>query len=200
MTSLNLLPNIENNLEKFEDDVVYLKHQQKIHIFPVDSVHVEENSAFSSSTETEKGIYLSSIQQSVLKWMQESTNLCVFTGGQTFSGKEEWMFGDRLKGSIIYYTLDSIFNYIETDSSREFIVRVSCFEIYNETVDDLLSISTNTSKDKTKNADKLIEEVWTTYNEVIALWNMSLNNKINLNSSRKKEFYQNKKKNQFHVS
>ena len=110
------------------------------------------------------------------------------------------MFGDRLKGSLIYYTLDTIFTYIEKDNDREFVVRVSWFEIYNESIDDLLSINTTNSKNKVANADKVIEEVCTTYNEVIALWNMSLNNKINLNSNRKKEFYQNKKKNQLHVS
>lgn len=116
---------MNNNLEKFEKDIVYLKHMQKIHIFPVDSVHIEENHVFSDYTETDNEIYDQHIKTQVLKCLKESSNLCVFSGGQTFGGKEECMFGNKLKGSIIYSAIQTIFKYIEHDEYKDYILRIS---------------------------------------------------------------------------
>jgi hypothetical protein len=66
---------MNNNLEKFEKDVVYLKHMQKIHIFPVDSVHKEENNVNSDYTETDTEIYNQYIKLQVLQCLKESSNL-----------------------------------------------------------------------------------------------------------------------------
>lgn len=167
---------------------MYLKHQQKIHIFPVDSVFIEEETGQSSSYDIDRGIYEVHMKRSVNKLMEESTNLWVFSGGQTFSGKEECLFGDRLKGSLVLSTIESIFSYIEQDESRDFVLRVSWFEFYNETCHDLLAIHSMNSQLKVKSPSKVIDEVCSTLLEVVALWNLSVNNKNNLNAARKKEY------------
>lgn len=56
-----------NNLEKFDKDVVYLKHQNKMHIFPVDNVYVEDGSIFECDSGTNKEIFNNHIKQSVQK-------------------------------------------------------------------------------------------------------------------------------------
>jgi len=189
---MTIMADVDNNLDKFEKDIVYLKHQQKIHIFPVDSVYAEEVTAFQQESEVDRDIYDSHLNQKVNKLMAEPANLWVFTGGQTFSGKEECMFGDRLKGSIIFSALQSIFLFIEQDETRDFILRISWFEIYNDETYDLLAISSNHSKLKVKSQDKVLEEVWSSLHEIIALWNLSLNNINNLNKLRRSEMQSSK--------
>jgi hypothetical protein len=183
---------MNNNLEKFEKDVVYLKHMQKIHIFPVDSVHKEENNVNSDYTETDTEIYNQYIKLQVLQCLKESSNLWVFSGGQTFSGKDESLFGNKLKGSVVYSAIQTIFKYIEKDEERDYILRISCFEIYNEQIHDLLAINSMSAKIKNTTIENIIEEVCSTVHEISALWNLSVNNKNNLNNKRKTKNSKNK--------
>ncbi|KAK7406788.1 hypothetical protein VNO78_08421 [Psophocarpus tetragonolobus] len=60
-------------------------------------------------------------------------NSSIFAYGQTSSGKTYTMSG------ITEYTVADIFNYIEKHTEREFILKFSAIEIYNESVRDLLS-------------------------------------------------------------
>ncbi|TKY70458.1 Kinesin protein NACK1 [Spatholobus suberectus] len=60
-------------------------------------------------------------------------NSSIFAYGQTSSGKTYTMSG------ITEYTVADIFNYIEKHAEREFILKFSAIEIYNESVRDLLS-------------------------------------------------------------
>ncbi|XP_027361650.1 kinesin-like protein KIN-7H isoform X2 [Abrus precatorius] len=60
-------------------------------------------------------------------------NSSIFAYGQTSSGKTFTMSG------ITEYTAADIFNYIEKHVEREFILKFSAIEIYNESVRDLLS-------------------------------------------------------------
>ncbi|KAJ1408818.1 P-loop containing nucleoside triphosphate hydrolase [Sesbania bispinosa] len=60
-------------------------------------------------------------------------NSSIFAYGQTSSGKTYTMSG------ITGYTVADIFNYIEKHTEREFILKFSAIEIYNESVRDLLS-------------------------------------------------------------
>lgn len=69
------MADVDNNLDKFEKDIVYLKHQQKIHIFPVDSVYAEEVTAFQQESEVDRDIYDSHLNQKVNKLMAEPANL-----------------------------------------------------------------------------------------------------------------------------
>uniref|UniRef100_A0A7N0VDA6 Kinesin motor domain-containing protein n=1 Tax=Kalanchoe fedtschenkoi TaxID=63787 RepID=A0A7N0VDA6_KALFE len=60
-------------------------------------------------------------------------NSSIFAYGQTSSGKTYTMRG------ITDYTMADIYNYIETHAQREFLLKFSAMEIYNESVRDLLS-------------------------------------------------------------
>jgi len=78
------------------------------------------------------------IIQSVL----EGYNGTIFAYGQTGAGKTYTMIGalelQDHKG-IIPRAIDHIFNYISTSSTKEFLVRVSMFDIYREEIRDLLA-------------------------------------------------------------
>eukprot|EP00160_Parvularia_atlantis_P003051 Unigene12545_Nuclearia_a/m.38101 Unigene12545_Nuclearia_a/g.38101 ORF Unigene12545_Nuclearia_a/g.38101 Unigene12545_Nuclearia_a/m.38101 type:complete len:489 (-) Unigene12545_Nuclearia_a:502-1968(-) len=63
----------------------------------------------------------------------------VFAYGQTNSGKTYTMLGDEHARGIIPRAVDDVFRYIKQTPSREFLLRVSYMEIYNETINDLLT-------------------------------------------------------------
>ncbi|KAI0530493.1 hypothetical protein KFK09_000037 [Dendrobium nobile] len=60
-------------------------------------------------------------------------NSSIFAYGQTSSGKTYTMNG------ITVYTVEDIYEYIQKHEEREFILKFSAIEIYNEGVSDLLS-------------------------------------------------------------
>ncbi|XP_074273374.1 kinesin-like protein KIN-7J [Silene latifolia] len=60
-------------------------------------------------------------------------NSSVFAYGQTSSGKTFTMSG------ITHYAVSDIYDYIEKHKEREFVMKFSAIEIYNENVRDLLS-------------------------------------------------------------
>ncbi len=71
----------------------------------------------------------------------EGYNGTIFAYGQTGTGKTFTMEGaesEEMKG-IIPRTIDWIFNRIKNYSDRQFLVRASFVEIYNEEVRDLLN-------------------------------------------------------------
>ncbi|XP_073306494.1 kinesin-like protein KIN-7F [Primulina huaijiensis] len=70
------------------------------------------------------------IALSVLSGMNSS----IFAYGQTSSGKTYTMAG------ITENTIDDIYDYIDNHREREFVLKFSAMEIYNESVKDLLSI------------------------------------------------------------
>ncbi|KAJ6378922.1 hypothetical protein OIU78_029020 [Salix suchowensis] len=63
-------------------------------------------------------------------------NSSVFAYGQTSSGKTYTMSG------ITEYTVADIYDYVEKHKEREFTLKFSAMEIYNESVRDLLSTDT----------------------------------------------------------
>ncbi|CAI8609055.1 unnamed protein product [Vicia faba] len=63
-------------------------------------------------------------------------NSSIFAYGQTSSGKTYTMSG------ITQYAITDIFNHIEKHKEREFVLKFSAMEIYNESVRDLLSTDT----------------------------------------------------------
>ena len=65
-------------------------------------------------------------------------NGTVFAYGQTSSGKTYTMMGTPDEPGIIPMAVDYMFDSIAETSGREFLLRVSYLEIYNEKVNDLL--------------------------------------------------------------
>lgn len=62
----------------------------------------------------------------------------IFAYGQTSSGKTHTMTGDKDFPGIVQLAVEDIFNTIENSPEREFLIRVSYLEIYQENVVDLL--------------------------------------------------------------
>jgi len=82
-------------------------------------------------------------------------NGTVFSYGQTGSGKTHTMMGNDDEPGIIPQAIQAIFEHIREDPNREFLLRISYLEIYNESLRDLLSPNTNQSREKEL---KLIED------------------------------------------
>lgn len=68
----------------------------------------------------------------------------VFAYGMTGTGKTFSMQGTASSPGVIPLAITDIFSYIRETPSREFLLRVSYLEIYNEKIHDLLSMPTGT--------------------------------------------------------
>ncbi|CAL0331903.1 unnamed protein product [Lupinus luteus] len=98
-------------------------------------------------------------------------NSSIFAYGQTSSGKTYVMSG------ITEYAVADIYNYIEKHREREFVMKFSAIEIYNESVRDLLSEDSTPLRllddpERGTVIEKLIEETlrdWNHFTELIAL-------------------------------
>ncbi|XP_020110350.1 kinesin-like protein KIN-7I isoform X2 [Ananas comosus] len=66
-------------------------------------------------------------------------NGTVFAYGQTNSGKTYTMRGSAAEPGIIPLSVHDLFHSIQEDVDREFLVRMSYMEIYNEEINDLLA-------------------------------------------------------------
>ncbi|CAK7347392.1 unnamed protein product [Dovyalis caffra] len=70
----------------------------------------------------------------------EGFNGTVFAYGQTSSGKTFTMNGSQNDRGIIHRAVKDVFNKIHMISEREFLIRVSYMEIYNEEIIDLFAV------------------------------------------------------------
>ena len=170
--------------------ILYISNTNKKFIFSLLTEYLTEiplnKENFDEYFPVESKIFSQHLINPVMKWCSESSNLCVFSGGQTFSGKEDCLFGDRLENSLVFETLRSIFEYIEGEENKNFILRVWAFDIYNEEVFDLLAIN-SIKPQKNTTTENVIEEVWSSLHEIVSLWNLWLNNKLKLNLKWKKD-------------
>ncbi|KAE9590156.1 putative plus-end-directed kinesin ATPase [Lupinus albus] len=66
-------------------------------------------------------------------------NGTVFAYGQTNSGKTHTMRGSKSEPGIIPRAVHDLFQIIQQDVDREFLLRMSYMEIYNEEINDLLA-------------------------------------------------------------
>ncbi|XP_055801402.1 kinesin-like protein KIN-7O isoform X2 [Solanum dulcamara] len=66
-------------------------------------------------------------------------NGTVFAYGQTSSGKTHTMRGSTNEPGVIPMSVQDLFNFIEEEIDREFLLRMSYMEIYNEEINDLLA-------------------------------------------------------------
>jgi centromeric protein E len=69
----------------------------------------------------------------------------VFAYGMTGTGKTFSMQGTASSPGVIPLAITDIFSYIRETPSREFLLRVSYLEIYNEKIHDLLSMPTSSA-------------------------------------------------------
>ncbi|CAA7031273.1 unnamed protein product [Microthlaspi erraticum] len=70
----------------------------------------------------------------------EGFNGTAFAYGQTSSGKTFTMTGSETDPGIIRRSVRDVFEKIQMISDREFLIRVSYMEIYNEEINDLLAV------------------------------------------------------------
>ncbi|XP_021908560.1 kinesin-like protein KIN-7O, partial [Carica papaya] len=66
-------------------------------------------------------------------------NGTVFAYGQTNSGKTHTMRGSPAEPGVIPRAVQDLFDIIQQDAGREFLLRMSYLEIYNEDINDLLA-------------------------------------------------------------
>ena len=79
--------------------------------------------------------------------------------GQTNSGKTFTMLGTKSQPGIIPQVAEGLFKYIMDEKERDFLIRVSYFEVYNEVVNDLLGTGSNLKIIKDKNHQIQIQGV-----------------------------------------
>ncbi|XP_038723459.1 kinesin-like protein KIN-7H isoform X1 [Tripterygium wilfordii] len=98
-------------------------------------------------------------------------NSSVFAYGQTSSGKTYTMSG------ITEYAIADIYDYIDKHKEREFVLKFSAMEIYNESVRDLLSADSSPLRllddpEKGTIVEKLTEETlrdWNHFKELLSI-------------------------------
>src|ERR1700729_1372358 len=83
-------------------------------------------------------VYDSSAKRLVRRVM-EGYHGTVFAYGMTGTGKTFSMQGTATSPGVIPLAITDIFSYIRETPSREFLLRVSYLEIYNEKIHDLLN-------------------------------------------------------------
>ncbi|KAL2467750.1 P-loop containing nucleoside triphosphate hydrolase superfamily protein [Forsythia ovata] len=76
--------------------------------------------------------------QHVVGGAMEGVNGTVFAYGVTSSGKTHTMHGEQKSPGIIPLAVKDVFGIIQETPGREFLLRVSYLEIYNEVINDLL--------------------------------------------------------------
>ncbi|KAM1224999.1 hypothetical protein ACFX2G_044771 [Malus domestica] len=76
--------------------------------------------------------------QHVVSGVMQGINGTVFAYGVTSSGKTHTMHGEQKSPGIIPLAVKDVFGIIQETPGREFLLRVSYLEIYNEVINDLL--------------------------------------------------------------
>ena len=84
-------------------------------------------------------VYDSSAKR-LVRQVMEGYHGTVFAYGMTGTGKTFSMNGTTMSPGIIPQAITDIFSYIRETPRREFLLRVSYLEIYNEKIHDLLSV------------------------------------------------------------
>ncbi|KJZ70096.1 hypothetical protein HIM_10499 [Hirsutella minnesotensis 3608] len=85
------------------------------------------------------------IAKRLVRRVMEGYHGTVFAYGMTGTGKTFSMQGTATSPGVIPLAITDIFSYIRETPSREFLLRVSYLEIYNERIHDLLSMATGGS-------------------------------------------------------
>ena len=113
------------------DQITSIKEKNGTRSFVYDKVYNE-------SSETTEVFYNHGLE--VIENCVSGYNGCIFCYGQTGSGKTYTMHGVRKTNpGIVPLSVDQIFSIIQRSGQREFLIRCSYIEIYNESINDLLN-------------------------------------------------------------
>ncbi|KAH7523757.1 hypothetical protein FEM48_Zijuj06G0045900 [Ziziphus jujuba var. spinosa] len=120
---------------KVDDNRISL---QKLHDSPVSGASYAFDHIFDESCSNAKIYEL--LTRDIIRAVVEGFNGTAFAYGQTSSGKTFTMNGTEKDPGIIHRAVKDIFDRIQMTSDREFLIRVSYMEIYNEEIIDLLAV------------------------------------------------------------
>ncbi|KAL1315505.1 hypothetical protein HN51_042255 [Arachis hypogaea] len=120
---------------KVEENRVSL---HRIHGTPLSNTSYAFDHVF-DETSTNASVY-ELLTKDIIHAALDGFNGTAFAYGQTSSGKTFTMNGSENDPGIIPRAVKDIFAKIETMSDREFLIRVSYMEIYNEEINDLLVV------------------------------------------------------------
>lgn len=106
----------------------------------------------------------SDLFQGLVQSACDGFNVTTFAYGQTASGKTHTMLGTPEEPGLVPLSIHQIFEHIQKEDRKKFLLRVSYLEIYNERAYDLLSKGNNTVtifEDSSKNVSfsNLTEEI-----------------------------------------
>ncbi|GAB9464833.1 Kinesin-like protein [Globisporangium polare] len=146
----------------------------KHNVFQYDHIYDETRSTRHMYAQVAKRIVRSTL---------EGINGTIFAYGQTSSGKTYTMQGNGEMPSfdsepntgILQLAVEDIFTYIESCDDRDFLLRVSFVEIYNEVVKDLLTLSDKGNNLKLREDPRkgvyveCKEEIITNYEDILNL-------------------------------
>lgn len=102
-------------------------------------------------------------------------NGTIIAYGQTSSGKTHTMLGSETENGIIQLAVQHIFDTIDQTIGRDFLLRVSYLEVYNERINDLLNKDSadlkihDENKDGSKVFVKCKEEITNSPENIIAI-------------------------------
>ncbi|XVE70222.1 hypothetical protein DITRI_Ditri10aG0055500 [Diplodiscus trichospermus] len=120
---------------RVEDNRISL---HKLHGTPISGLSYAFDYVFDESCSNSKVYEL--LTEDIICAAVDGFNGTAFAYGQTSSGKTFTMNGSSDDPGIIHRAVNDIFQKIETVSDREFLIRVSYMEIYNEEINDLFAV------------------------------------------------------------
>mmetsp|Transcript_14465 Transcript_14465/g.35260 ORF Transcript_14465/g.35260 Transcript_14465/m.35260 type:complete len:729 (+) Transcript_14465:170-2356(+) len=114
------------------------------------------------------------IGRNVVDFVMKGYHGCLFAYGQTSAGKTHTIHGYGEDPGVLPRSIELIFKYIEEAPEREFVLRISFFEVYNEVVNDLLApqnVNLRIREDRKRGVflEGLKEEVVMSPEQVLAL-------------------------------
>ncbi|KAA1112563.1 Kinesin-like protein kip2 [Puccinia graminis f. sp. tritici] len=127
---------------------------------------------------TNEDVYRRSGARDLILSAMAGYDATIFAYGQTASGKTHTLTGSAQQPGIIPLSVQEIFTFIRSHPEREFLLRVSYLEVYNEQIHDLLVPTTQSTSPPVKIrqqtngmffADPVREEVVTNVGQVATL-------------------------------
>ncbi|XWS24081.1 hypothetical protein CRYUN_Cryun28dG0070300 [Craigia yunnanensis] len=120
---------------RVEDNRISL---HKLHGTPISGLSYAFDHVFDESCSNAKVYEL--LTKDIIHAAVDGFNGTAFAYGQTSSGKTFTMNGSSNDPGIIHQAVNDIFQKIQMISDREFLIRVSYMEIYNEEINDLFAV------------------------------------------------------------